>query len=130
MTEPLRDPIHLQEYWLDADDEHPNVPVHQMNDSSSDSGGSVKSETHPEVCWDALEWIKPTDPTDGTDTVRLTMLDLAGFRCRQHACEYGAAGRTDCHSCNAFAVILEGYGFDPEKFGMKCGLHPQQNSKS
>ena len=58
------------------------------------------------------------------------MPDLAGFRCRQHACEYGATGRTDCHRCSAFIAFLEGFGFDPEKFGMKCGLHPQQNSKS
>ena len=58
LTEPLRDTIHLQQYRLDADDEHQNVPVHQMNDSSSDSGGSLKSETHPEICWEAHGWIK------------------------------------------------------------------------
>ena len=62
--------------------------------------------------------------------MKLTMFDLAGFRCRQHTCKHGATGRTDCHSCNAFILILEGYGFDPEKFGMKCGLHPQQKSES
>ena len=79
MTEPLRDTIHLQQYRLDADDEHQNVPVHQMNDSSSDSGVSVKSETHPEICWEACEWIKSTDPMVRADAAKLTMLDLAGL---------------------------------------------------
>ena len=130
LTEPLRDTIHLQRYRLDADDEHQNVPVHQMNDSSSDSGGSVKSETHPEICWEAHEWIKSTDPMVGADAAKLTMLDLAGFRCRQHACKHGATGLSDCHSCNAFTHILVGYGFEPEKFGMKCDLHPQQDNQS
>ena len=32
-NESLRDPIHLEEYRLDADDEHPKVPFYQLNDS-------------------------------------------------------------------------------------------------
>ena len=85
LTEPLRDTIHLKRHRLDDDEEHRDVPVrqmtvHQMNDSSSESGGSVKSETHPEICWEAYEWIKSADPMVGADAARLTMLDLAGFR--------------------------------------------------
>ena len=58
MTVPLRDPIDLKEYRLDAYDELPNVPTYRLNDSSSDSGRSLKSDTNPEVCWETLEWIK------------------------------------------------------------------------
>ena len=125
----------------DAYDEPPNVPTFRLNDSSSDSGGSAKTDTHPEVCWETLEWIRPTDSLDGTslrtrydkgldNPVGFDMLDLTGYRCRQHACVFGAKGKTDCRSCNAFTELLDRYGFKPEKIVMKCDLHPQQDNKS
>ena len=62
--------------------------------------------------------------------MRLDILDLTGYRCRQHACEFGAKGKTDCRSCNAFTELLDRYGYEPEKFCMECDLRPQQDNKS
>ena len=66
MSVALREPIALSERRLGAYDKPTNVPTFHMNDSSSDSGESEKSDTHPEVCWTALEWIMQTDSLVGT----------------------------------------------------------------
>ena len=66
MSVALREPIALKEHRLDAYDKPLNVQTFQLNDSSSDSGGSEKSDTHPEVCWEVLEWIGQTDSLVGT----------------------------------------------------------------
>ena len=58
------------------------------------------------------------------------MLDPTGFRCRQHACVYGAKGKTGCRSCNAFTELLDRYGLERGAFGTKCGTHPQQDDKN
>ena len=83
------------------------------NDSSSDSGASLESDTHPEACWTVYEWIVQTDSLVGTslktrydksvqwkNPVKLDVLELAGCRCREHAFDYGAEGKTGCHSCH------------------------------
>ena len=55
----LREPIALREHRLDADDRSPIVQAYHLpaNDSSSDSGEALKSDTHPEACWTVHEWI-------------------------------------------------------------------------
>ena len=64
----LREAIALGEHRLDADDPHANVPTFHLpaNDSSSDSGESLKSDTNPEVCWTVYDWIVQTDSLVGT----------------------------------------------------------------
>ena len=58
------------------------------------------------------------------------MLELTGFRCREHALEYGAKGKTGCRSCNALTIILDRYELEARKFGVKCDTHLWQDDKS
>ena len=94
---------------LAADDPGAGVLWYHMpgGDSSSDSGESQQSETNPEACWTVYEWIMPTDGFIGTsrDTrydkpmvipMRLTLVEIAGHRCREHVIgSYGAEGEDD-----------------------------------
>ena len=49
----------------------------------------------------AVQWKNP---------VKLDMLELTGYRCREHARDDGAKGKTDCHSCNDVAILFDRYG--------------------
>ena len=55
-------------YRLDADDPHADVQSFHMlaNDSSSDSGESQKSDTHPGACWAVYDLIMQTDVLVGS----------------------------------------------------------------
>ena len=58
------------------------------------------------------------------------MVELAGFKCRERACRYGAEGKAGCNGCDYFTELLLTYQLEPKTSGMKCATHVHQDNKN